>query len=466
METVYSKKPFAESENNKLIAERDASVSICTTFDIYCGEENGMWGIWMDVDEKKYMVDPISLVDSLYRDGWYFGLLTYHSEGHKTRKDVHVRKDEYYITWTLGLGISADQHPRHFNFDDYLGRVRQCVNEFHKAVQEGRPLGERDMSENKDIEIAVKQLGVKGVAPGYYRVMSSWIKKEEFVFHFDPTDKDCETFTIGIGDRQYVANLPHEDNDYEVIRHQFESLAFSNEATIELIDCLDETQVKIRRKSVLKEITDKGEGFSFDYEDYALVEIWPHEYQDAPIIKGYCDLKQTIQTLYESFLLLAMYHDEIEKDAYEPSRIEAYNMFKSPIIERTIAGSRRSNHTHAAKRQTRVKEILIIEPDVDALFWDCEGAVTDIPQKYVTDEVAELVAQMEKWAYEIRPAIVADVLGKPHTFDWADYHSRGLVLAQRLRLCLPDEVDLWYYTPVEDHSGIQPPKQLIYYTQL
>ena len=54
------------------------------------------------------------------------------------------------------------------------------------------------------------------------------------------------------------------------------------------------------------------------------------------IIKGYCDRKEAVKTFYEGLLRLANCHPDTPNKCiidHEPTRLIAYNKFKSPIIE-------------------------------------------------------------------------------------------------------------------------------------
>jgi hypothetical protein len=61
--------------------------------------------------------------------------------------------------------------------------------------------------------------------------------------------------------------------------------------------------------------------------------------------------------------------------------------------------------------------------------------------------------ELEEWQREICGLIVDVNVGEEVTFDWEDYHKRGIELAKRLRERLSTEYDLWYAAPAEDQSG-------------
>jgi hypothetical protein len=228
--------------------------------------------------------------------------------------------------------------------------------------------------------------------------------------------------------------------------------------------------LKIKCTSVLDEIFKVGEGTGYRYKDYALVEIQPNEFIHGPTLKGYCNLEQTLKTLYEGLLTLALAHDKEPKEDDEPSQIEAYNMFKSPLIEQYITGMEGS-WPKAELRQVRVKRILMMEPDYDEVIFDSEGNPPielegddgNIEELYDKQGNPFKIEGLKEWQEEIIHVVIEGAVGrKVDSFDWKSYHERALALAQKLRATLSSDFDLWYRAPIEDNSGIIPKPILIY----
>ena len=198
-------------------------------------------------------------------------------------------------------------------------------------------------------------------------------------------------------------------------------------------------------------------------KEYVLVEIGPNEFAHKPVIKGYCDEKETIRTIYEGLLIMAMMHqedgDENPNDDL-PSRIVAYNRYKSPIIESYLRDDERGPNTYMT-RQIHIDEVLTIDPDYHCYIWDDEGCGMEVVD--VNDKEGNPIKMegFDKWAYEIQDIIIASETGHTYEKDWVDYHRRGIALAKQLKKMLPSTTDLWYEAPFEDKSGTIPHKILV-----
>ena len=287
------------------------------------------------------------------------------------------------------------------------------------------------------------------------------------MFKFE--NEGSERYIIGIGNREYKTFLTHWDNDYDIIRFQLESFAYNGEATINLtFDTLD-TVVKIKHVSILDEVNQSEEGCGYSYKEYAKVEIRPNEFVHGPIICGYCDLKQTISTFYEGLLRLALDQPRIEPAYYDgPCLLEAYNKFKSPVVERYILGIS-SSSKKAVLRQVHIKMILFMCPNYDYVIMDSGGVSVDVDMENgFFDEIYDKkgnpikMPELVEWQKEISKVIIEGAMGRTIPFDWEGYHKRGMGLAQQLRNILSSDFDLWYEAPVEDRSGIIAKPILVY----
>ncbi|MBR4434000.1 MAG: hypothetical protein IKS80_05790, partial [Bacteroidaceae bacterium] len=280
-------------------------------------------------------------------------------------------------------------------------------------------------------------------------------------FVFNPLNEEYhEHYEIKLGNRGYKTWLTHWDSDMEAIRHELESIVYEYETTIRLPFDTSETLIKIEKESVLDKVTDTGNGTAYDYKHYMLVEIHPNEFVHMPVIKGYCDRKGMIQSLYEGLLRMAMQHPEVGEEDL-PSRMVAYNKYNSPLIESYLK-EERFGDDRVAVRQVFVKHILTIDPDYDVIGFDEEdvawGDLEDIyDQQGRPIELPDLV----EWAQEMHPIVVASETSEPYEKDWADYHRRGLELAQQLRRMASTDFDIWYEAPFEDKSGTIPRRMLI-----
>ena len=301
------------------------------------------------------------------------------------------------------------------------------------------------------LEMCLKQFEVKSVFPTYYTRMVKDVQKEEFVF--EPID--TEKYTIGIGARQYTTFLTHWDNCYDHIRHQLEEFVYGRKATLELSFDSSDSVLHLEQVHILDHTEKVGDGVRFKYQYYMRVEIESNEFAGMPNIVGYCDIDQTLRTLYEGFLRLALLHTK-EADKYGdiPSCLVTYNRFKSPLIETCLISDYKPDYTSYRERQVHIKDILTIEPNYDYFIMHLDGTVEGY------EDLEELCGQpvqiegLKEWCREIASIIVEAAIGRTYPMDWEDYHRRGIALAKQLRAVLPKEYDLWYDAPYEDDSGI------------
>lgn len=105
---------------------------------------------------------------------------------------------------------------------------------------------------------------------------------------------------------------------------------------------------------------------------------------------------------------------------------------------------------------TAPEHIIRICPDFKAYLWDDEDVTHDLADLQDKEGKPIVMPELDAWAQEIEPIVVASETGQPYEKDWADYHKRGQELARRLRRRLSSGYELWYETPYEDKSGTIP----------
>jgi len=466
METIWSKDGYIEKENQEarnMIASEEAT---CQEFPISCRERKGVWGIWFGLGKVLILINPIDLVNSIYKDDIYYLLDIYVEEEEKKSEGyykVAINKWNYCYSWRIYHTHSQKMMQMQFTYEDYLDTIKKCVKELYKAYLSDKVVAYKKFDvELESVMMCHRQVIVPGVTPSHYRLMTEHVVQEEFVFI--PDEKHLEGYTIGIGDRSYHTWFTHWDSDMELIRHQLESYAYSREAKIILNFDMDETIIKVRHISVLDEITKAGDGYAYKYKDYDLVEIIPNGFVKMPILKGYCKEKQVIGRLYEGLLDIARRHPADGKESsYDdtPSREVAYNRYKSPILESYLKGIQREQNTYML-RQAIVKQIVRICPDYNEYLWDDEDAAMGLNEMYDIKGNPIQMPELDAWAQEMAPIVVASETGQEYEKDWVDYHKRGIDLAHQLRELLSPDFDLWYEAPFEDKSDIIMRRRLIY----
>ena len=457
-ETIYSKKEVVDKYNREVLNKLVAQEATCVDFPIIFREHYCLFGIWFVNDGNYYLLNPIELVNSIYEDNTYYYLL----EAFKRRQDlvegdfeVVVNKWSHCYSWLIMHTHSKSLKQMQFTYEDYIGKIKKCIDELYEAWTAGRPTPYKRFDVDLDgVEMCKKQLAISGVTPSHYQLTTKNIIPEVFIFR-PQKDEWTEHYEIGIGDRSYKTWLTHWDNNMERIRHQLETYTYERKASIDLSFDMSETILKFSHHKILDKVDDSGEGFAYKYKDYILVEIIPNEFAHMPIIKGYCEEKETIRPFYEGLLRMASMHPIDGKEAPEddmPSKLVAYNRYKSPIIESFLKGEEYEPNTYET-RQVHIDEILKIDPDVNCYIWDCEDVGADVSCFNDKDGNPIEMKELDDWAYEIEAIVIASETGEPYEKDWEDYHRRGIALAHKLREKLPASTDLWYEAPYEDKSG-------------
>ncbi len=441
-----------DSDNQDILGEIEGKKKSASMLCISCKEIAGQWGIWLDFIGGHILMPPIDLFNSIFCEYdriWADGYLDDNLEK-KIRFYIDVNKEPYIYSWSLSSPSVKAFGRRYYMQDAYIEKVKQVLTELNEKMKDGATLAYNSFDCNPGaLEMCLKQFEVKGVFPTYYTRMVKDIQKEEFVFK----PSETEEYTIGIGDRQYTTIL-NRDCNYDHIRHQFEEYVYGRKAILELPFDGSDTVLRLEYVHILDHTEKVGDGVGFKYHYYMRVEIQSNEFAGMPNIVGYCDIDQTLHTLYEGFLEMARLH-RLEGDKYgcEPACIVAYNRFKSPLIE-TCFVTDWPDFPSYKERQVHIKDILTIRPDYGFFMMRLDRTAEGY------EDLEDLCGQpvkiegLKEWCRDISSVVIASAVGKTHPIDWEDFHRRGIEIAKRLRKVLPKEYDLWYEAPYEDKSGI------------
>lgn len=453
-ESIWTKKEVVDKDNQEVRYKIAAEEATCIEFPILSMERFGVFGIWFKDEQDYYLVNPLELVNSIYDDNDYLMLDFY--DDSKVIPDgyfvVEVEKWNHCYSWRITHTNSQRMRQMQFTYKDYIDKIRNCIEDLNGAMVAGKPIAYKDNDVDMEgIQLCKLQLEVPGTTPSHYQLTTNSVNLESFVFNAISN----EHYEIGIGNRLYKTWLTHWDNNMECIRHQLENYVYERKAKIELSFDTSDTVLRLSHQSILNRIEDCGEGYSYKYKEYVLVEIVPNDFAHMPVIKGFCEEKETIRTIYEGLLLMATMHpidgDENPNDDL-PSKIVAYNRYKSPIIESFLKGDERIPNTYMT-RQIHIDKTLTIEPDYDCYIWDDEGCGMEVKDVNNKDGNPINMEEFDKWASEMKDIIIASETGQPYEKDWKDYHRWGITLAHKLRERLPASKDLWYAPPYEDKSG-------------
>ena len=458
MEIVYQDCECMRRMNSGILADIKSVLDTCVKLDIFCVQEVNVWGIWFKIEGVSYLVDVLDLINSIYTDGRFW--LLKDLESNQTIV-VEVRKASHCYSWRFCEGAIGNVLSLHFSYDEYVGKIRKCLEVLHDVWCKDKPMayGKGYDFTKETIAFGLEQLNVKATWPCYTRLRTTEVIKETFCFG-PQEDKHSEKIKIGIGTRAYSTWLTHWYSNYESIRHQLETFVYERSTVIKLPFDMSETVVKLDEVNILDKVNEAYKGYGFGYKDFVSVEIIPNEFVHKSVVKGYCDVKQTIKTFYEGLLRLALLHQIEEPYDDEPLLLDAYNMFKSPIIERYLLEVQQ-DELHASVRQVWVKRILKLCPDYDLIISDLSGIPLDIDEKtgliddlYDEEGMPIFMPGLKEWGNEMKDIVVKSETGCDYSsFDWIDFHRRGLNLAQQLRDKLPLEIELWYEAPFEDKSG-------------
>lgn len=294
--------------------------------------------------------------------------------------------------------------------------------------------------------------------PSNYKTRSSDITIDSF--YFSPCN-DVEKYHIALGNRGFQSWISDWCNDYDEIRHHLENYVYNRESSILFDFDTALTKINLQHRSVLKSIEESEGGYGFKYDELCLVTIETDDIGKSPVLRGYCDEKETIHNFYEGLLLMCLkYPLEREENYFDINALNAYNKVKSPIIERWLVKERR-DYNIPIKRQTVVNTVWVIDPEYDVCIeeitaeripFDIEDDTFDNVGNYEGEPFK--IDGFTAWSKELCGIIIISETGEKYDFDWSDFHKRGLQLAHELRAKLPSNIDLWYKAPFEDKSGI------------
>lgn len=465
MDVLYEKNDAREAWNNKVLNDIAEAEKNCTEFTISCHQRDGVWGVWYQVGDEYLLVNPVDLVSSVFVNDNYCLLDIYNknidNQKHNGYFMVNIRCENHAFRWKLSHSRLTTSGTRYFTINEYLNKTKTVVDKLFEVWSNKEPVAYDDKSYVKldAVELCKKQMEITAVMPSNYVLKNVSVQEEEF--HFHPVyDGFNEDYVIGIGNREYKTTLTDWDNDLERIRHQLETYVYEREATLRLYFDMSDTVVVFKKESVLDQINEVGSGCNYKYKDYVLVEIHPNDFVNKPVIKGYCNEKEAIKTMYEGLLNHAMRLPLNPKDGL--SKLAAYNQIKSPLIEAFLKDNIADENSYSL-RQVIVKHVLTIEPDYMQLFHDEEM----VAYEYLDDDVYDkegkpfVIEGFSDWLEEIYPIVIDAAVNKEYEKDWADYHKRGLEFAQKMREKLSSDFDLWYDIPFEDKSGIIKKTRLI-----
>lgn len=460
-ETLFSKLSVIDDNNEKYYTALNGKKKGAARFDLACKEVCGKWGIWLDVGDAHLLIPPVELFNTIFsdRERLYVDYIDNGGFDKKIPFYIDVTKEYYIVRWSLTSPAVEIYASRYYMQDSYVDGIKSLMAELDKKIEENAPLAYSASDlKPESLQMCIKQSMVPAVFPSFYTREAADVRKEAFVF----TPHDSERYTIGIGDRMYDTFLTHWDNSFEQIRHQLENYVYAREATLELSFDSSDTILKLEHVSILDHTEKVGDGVAFKYQYFMRVEIRSNEFAAMPTLVGYCDIDETLKTLYEGLLQMALLHP-LDGDRYmdEPTRIVAYNRYKSPLIESSLDPDYERDFSSYRERQVHVKDVLTIIPDYDYFMVHLDGTVEGYEDLDDLCGKPVHIDGLEEWCREMAPVVLEAAVGRTFPKDWEGFHRRGIAIARQLRKVLPKEYDLWYKAPTEDNSGTIPRPRLV-----
>jgi len=159
-------------------------------------------------------------------------------------------------------------------------------------------------------------------------------------------------------------------------------------------------------------------------------------------------------------------------DEYRTKNNPQKYIFKKDEYERVIAQMKNdANLERLQKSEEQEYFFMKMSPDAGALFYNDNKGDPDFGVVYGDDESISLpdsdeelqigLPELSSWLSEyVNKVLIPCESGKisieelNQTFDWKDFHKRGIKLAIATKKLLPDNVILKYSKPFEDYSKL------------
>ncbi len=305
-----------------------------------------------------------------------------------------------------------------------------------------------------------------------YKELSSWENKDFEEVFFDISKPDDGTIYVSVfsnGAELHKFSLNEDYDPFSKIRTWMEDISNDFKLSSDLY-LEDDNRVIILHYEQIS-LAEVGEGRLFVHEEYdddlwesfnavthpatGLFYVYDSATESIPVI-CYCKTKQFLFALYAGLLNYASRSEStklIEKEWYYCSNSEDnwtfYNTIKSPLIEWCIFSDQGYRHVCPQfKSPATIKETVHMWAEWgDGLFWHQRGGCCGNADKFFVDtDDTEIdltsMPEVRKW-YEqfdqLSPGVPWDEKGHK---KWLD---EGWELALKIRMMLPETVDLFYH---------------------
>lgn len=426
--------------------ELHAEPEMQTPLGLSCREENGSYGVWLEVDDIRFLVNPIDFFNTLFaneENDEYSDVSVYDINGKKLVDGwgwVQVFNCGAIYIVTVFNPETEKPVKAYYHRDSYFKAIDKVITEFHEKWTGGNSVHYNENVLTVDaVRKCIDQLRI--IANNRDEVDND-VKPviERFVFEPEKMYGYDRGFVVGFGERRYTFYTTNYEEDMEGLRHELEGLTYGSRVILSFpYDDSIETKIKLYDHYAYWDRP--------IFEECMRVTIYPNDYSGMPVLTGLCDSQQAARAIYEGLLQMALLHgkDSGSGTLNKRESLIAYNRYKSPIFEINLKQNedeRRVDSYNYLERQTHIKDVLTLRPDRDRFL-------TGIDETLYNDEELEISCgrsvrieeSLVQWCKDFVPG-----------FD-DDYLQRGYELARKLRNLLPKEYDVWYHVPSDDSNN-------------
>lgn len=433
---------------DKYSRELEAEPEKQTPLNLSCRKENGSYGVWLDMEDLHFLVNPIDFFNTFLADDEndaYDDVSVYEVNGKKL-KDAWgwVQVFDSRIVYIVTVFNPETEKPvkAYYHKDSYFKAIKKALTDLYEMWIGGNPV----LYDEKAITIdavrnCVEQLRITTINQD---AVENDVKPviERFVFEPAAMYGYDRGFVVGFGERRYTFYTTNYNEEMESVRHELEGLTFHCKAFLSFPYDEGGTETKI----VLHDDFHYRDGFRHEY--CLLVTIYPNDYSGMPVLTGFCDSQQAARAIYEGLLQMALLHgkDNVSGKMNKRESLVAYNRYKSPIFEINLKQDeydRRVDSYECLERQTHIKDVLTLRPDRNRFLTGIDETL------YNDEELKKLCGK----PINVEDSLVQWCIGFVPDVD-DDYLQRGFELARLLRNLLPKEYDIWYHVPSDDPNSL------------
>lgn len=269
------------------------------------------------------------------------------------------------------------------------------------------------------------------------------IKIEPFSLEFGSVQSCDIPFVAKIGNCKIESYISDWSTNFDLIRHQLESLTFyCNSSDVKLRFEDDPTIFHFEWMHTFRKELIDGNGHPCKRDMLLFVEIRPNCFTKSPVISGVCELKETIRKMYEALLQLGLsFASASNEERCEwgySNGMNIYNTLKSGIVEKFLTAG--NDRQEVVRRQTIVKYIITLIP-TEGLVVTSENEVITPKLQSLDDEISVphfghiKIEGFTNWQKECLSGRI----------DLAQVDIEGINFSKQIRAILPEEYDIWYH---------------------